>query len=136
VGIGKKEYDVYLLFLPDGSLFAEFQKAYDENGGDFEKAAKSLNLSPIHMGFITEDYILPELSSALKNIKEGELSEPIEDPEGRILVIAAKEIRTKTAISQELETTVKEEIRSERANTVFQNWLNRSRQSIVIYKQS
>jgi parvulin-like peptidyl-prolyl isomerase len=131
--IGELEYDLNMLFIPDKVGYDKFTDLLKQS--DFFKAAGELGLSPVKMGYITKNFLLPEIASRLDNIPKGSVSAPVIDSEGRYLVMMVADIRNKTTVSDEALNSVEEGIRSERISTIFKNWLIKSRQTIVIHKE-
>ncbi|MDR2400303.1 MAG: SurA N-terminal domain-containing protein [Deferribacteraceae bacterium] len=131
--IGEDEYDLSIIFFPDRAVYNNFTEKVKTS--DFFKAAEETGQSVIKMGYITKGYLLPEIASRLDKIAVGSISEPIVDSEGRYMVLMVGDVRKKTAVSEQVLEAAEENMRSERMDMVFQNWLDKSRQSIVIHKE-
>jgi hypothetical protein len=51
------------------------------------------------------------------------------------MVMLITDIREKSTVSEQMMESTSDNIRSERMEKVFQNWLEKSRQTIVIHKE-
>jgi parvulin-like peptidyl-prolyl isomerase len=131
--LGENEYDLNMLFIPNEAAYNDFSLKLKK--ADFFAAAEAAGLSVVKMGYISKNYLLPEIASRLDNIPKGSVSEAVVDSEGRYMVMMVADVRKKTAVSEEVQEATEDNMRSERMNYVFQSWLEKSRQSIVIHKE-
>jgi parvulin-like peptidyl-prolyl isomerase len=132
-GIGKTEYDLNMLFIPDEAAYNHFaEKLKTKN---FFDAAEDSKLSVVKMGYITKDFLLPEIAAQLDKLPEGSVSAPVIDSEGRYMLMLITDMREKRTVSEQVLESASDNMRSERMEKVFQNWLEKSRQTIVIHKE-
>jgi parvulin-like peptidyl-prolyl isomerase len=132
-GIGDNEYDLNMIFFPDRQSYDAF--AAKAKTADFFKAAEEVGVAVVKMGYITKNYLLPEIAERLDKLTIGRASGPVFDSEGRYMVMMVADIRKKVKASEQVFESAADNIRSERMDMVFQNWLAKSRQSIVIHKE-
>jgi parvulin-like peptidyl-prolyl isomerase len=131
--LGENEYDLNMLFIPNKAAYNDFSLKLKNT--DFFTAAEAAGLSVVKMGYTSKNYLVAEIAARLDNTTKGSVSEPVVDSEGRYMVMLVADVRKKTAVSEEVQEATEEDMRSERMNYVFQSWLAKSRQSIVIHKE-
>jgi parvulin-like peptidyl-prolyl isomerase len=131
--LGENEYDLNMLFIPNKAVYNDFSLKLKNT--DFFAAAEGVGLSVVKMGYTSKNYLVSEIAARLDNTTKGRVSEPVIDSEGRYMVMLVADVRKKTAVSEEVQEATEEDMRSERMNYVFQSWLAKSRQSIVIHKE-
>jgi peptidyl-prolyl cis-trans isomerase SurA len=103
--------------LDHGGKFEELAKLYSEDasassGGD--------------LGWVSPGDTVPEFEHAMKTLKAGQISEPVQTPFGWHL-IQVLEHRTKDVSQERQRQSARQAIRARKADAAFQEWLQRLR---------
>ncbi|HTP40116.1 MAG TPA: peptidyl-prolyl cis-trans isomerase [Steroidobacteraceae bacterium] len=144
------EYHLAQIFVsaPDGAdtqkLAAALRKAADVaaklavTGADFQKLASDLSdhaASAAHggdLGFLPENRLLPEVVAALKSLRPGEIAGPIKTAQG-LHFVKLLEVRSgKTPALAEVQDSLKEALRAQRAQDVQQAYLEETGRKLGI----
>jgi peptidyl-prolyl cis-trans isomerase SurA len=102
-----------------------------ENGAKFEELAKTHSedsTAPTggDLGWVSPGDTVPEFEQAMKELKPGEISEPVQSPFGWHLIQVIE--RRSQDVSQERQRqAARQAIRARKADTAFQEWLQRLR---------
>ena len=102
-----------------------------ENGAKFEELAKTHSedsTAPTggDLGWVSPGDTVPEFEQAMKELKPGEISEPVQSPFGWHLIQVIE--RRSQDVSQERQRqAARQAIRARKAETAFQEWIQRLR---------
>jgi peptidyl-prolyl cis-trans isomerase SurA len=102
-----------------------------ENGAKFEELAKthsedSTAATGGDLGWVSPGDTVPEFEQAMKALKPGEISEPVQSPFGWHLIQVIE--RRSQDVSQERQRqAARQAIRARKAETAFQEWIQRLR---------
>ena len=102
-----------------------------DNGGSFQELAKlhsedASASSGGNLGWISPGDTVPEFEQALNSLQPGQISEPVQSPFGWHL-IQVVERRTLDVSSEQQRKTARQSIHARKADTAFQEWLQRLR---------
>jgi peptidyl-prolyl cis-trans isomerase SurA len=102
-----------------------------DNGGSFQELAKlhsedASASSGGSLGWISPGDTVPEFEQALNSLQPGQISEPVQSPFGWHL-IQVVERRTLDVSSEQQRKTARQSIHARKADTAFQEWLQRLR---------
>lgn len=102
-----------------------------DNGGKFEELAKthsedSTAAAGGDLGWVSPGDTVPEFEQAMKELKPGEISQPVQSPFGWHL-IQVLERRSQDVSQERQRQSARQAIRARKADTAFQEWLQRLR---------
>ncbi|MDR0454285.1 MAG: peptidylprolyl isomerase [Deferribacteraceae bacterium] len=130
VNFGQTEYNLELVLLPGRTSYNNFSNAMKKGG--FEDAAAEVSQPIIKMGWINPDELVPEMRDAVKQLSPGELSKAVSDSDGRYAVLMLRDIRNESNVTDSLKKSVINKIQMEQIETVFKNWIERNKRSILV----
>lgn len=123
------QYYVKIAFFDNRELYDEFVNS----GGirSFDNINPSLGVIA-DMGWVTPDHLIESVSEKVKFMKKGEVSSPVEDAEGRIMVAKIVDIRKNSVIPEDLYQKAYADIFDVQVQKVFSRWINNNKRSILI----
>ena len=130
VNFGQTEYNLEIVFLPDKYVYAAFQNALKK--GTFEDAAAAVSHPVIKMGRLGLDELIPEIRDEIKNLSAGGVSKAVIDEEKRYAVLRVIDINKSTTIPDSLRNSVINTIQLSQIDTIFNNWIDRNKNSILV----
>lgn len=110
---------------------AELKDRLDNGGAKFEELAKAHSedaSAPTggDLGWLSPGDTVPEFEQAMRMLKPGEISEPVQSPFGWHL-IQVVERRTQDVSKERQRQAARQAIRARKADSAFQEWLQRLR---------
>jgi peptidyl-prolyl cis-trans isomerase SurA len=110
---------------------AELKDRLDNGGAKFEELAKAHSedaSAPTggELGWLSPGDTVPEFEQAMRMLKPGEISEPVQSPFGWHL-IQVVERRTQDVSKERQRQAARQAIRARKADSAFQEWLQRLR---------
>lgn len=110
---------------------AELKDRLDNGGAKFEELAKAHSedaSAPTggDLGWLSPGDTVPEFEQAMRMLKPGEISEPVQSPFGWHL-IQVMERRTQDVSKERQRQAARQAIRARKADSAFQEWLQRLR---------
>jgi hypothetical protein len=124
------EYNVDVAFVPDERTLGVFHKAIDTQTMDL--AAKGVGGTMVEMGWVRMDDLVGDIRADLANITKGELSRGTKDSSGRYMVVRLNDTRTVTNVSEDERNYITYMLRTQQLNQIFENWLARQKESIIV----
>jgi peptidyl-prolyl cis-trans isomerase SurA len=125
------EYRVKLLFLPDGAAYEALREQLPEG---FEDVPAETGATDIDMGYIQSTMLLPEMGAMVRGMQAGQVSAPYVDDEGRYVIIKVTDTRKSSGISETDREYLMNTLRNRQMETIFENWLERNKKTIIIYR--
>jgi peptidyl-prolyl cis-trans isomerase SurA len=108
-------------------------------GATFADVAREVSEDPTatsggNWGWVEPDQFREEFKRALDQLEPGEISEPVETPEGFYLLMIENRREENLKTFEEVRDQIAEELRAEQIEDLSRNWLNRLRNKFsVIY---
>lgn len=130
-GYGLAEYNVKLAFFPNDESYGKFESFSKKI--PFHEAAAAAGHSAIDMGWVKSADLVPSVRDEVEKMKKGDTSH-IKDPAGNIIAIKLEDTRTSAAISEGMRNAATYALKEKQRETIFNRWLERQKQSIVVYR--
>lgn len=124
------EYDIDIVFLADGTQYNQFKGNVRRMG--LEGAAEAVDASVIKMGWVRMEHLVENMQKELEYLREGSISDGIRDESGRYIVMRLNDTRSVSAVTEQERNAITYNLREEQLNTIFTNWLERQKKSIIV----